>query len=130
VDVEEAISGPASGRVESWSADVTKYLHALLTTIDEHVEGTERLDGLYDEIQLRAPHLAPRIAQLRDEHPVMRERTRALIDRFETEGVGGAWSVDEARDEVQRLLGLVVRHRQHGADLVYEAYNLDIGGIE
>jgi hypothetical protein len=28
------------------------------------------------------------------------------------------------------LLGRIVRHRQLGADLVWEAYNLDIGGIE
>jgi hypothetical protein len=26
------------------------------------------------------------------------------------------------------LLGLLVRHRQRGSDLVYEAYELDIGG--
>jgi hypothetical protein len=25
---------------------------------------------------------------------------------------------------------LVIRHRQRGADLVWEAYNVDIGGIE
>jgi len=28
------------------------------------------------------------------------------------------------------LLGQIVRHRQLGSDLVWEAYNLDIGGIE
>jgi len=27
-------------------------------------------------------------------------------------------------------LGRIVRHRQLGADLVWEAYNLDIGGVE
>jgi hypothetical protein len=47
-----------------------------------------------------------------------------------TDGVGDECPVDDARDDVQRLLGEIVRHRQHGADLVYEAYHVDIGGLE
>jgi hypothetical protein len=38
--------------------------------------------------------------------------------------------LDDVRDDLQRVMGLVVRHRQRGADLVWEAYNLDIGGAE
>jgi hypothetical protein len=130
IDVEEAISSPAGGRIESWTADVTKRLHSLLSTIDEHVQVTERVGGLYDEITTRAPHLSNQVRRLHDEHPAMREQTFELVNRFETEAVGDRWPVDEARDDVQRLLGRLVRHRQHGADLVWEAYNLDIGGHE
>jgi hypothetical protein len=60
----------------------------------------------------------------------MRNRTTELIAQLETTPVGEAWALDDARDELQRLLGRIVRHRQLGADLVWEAYNLDIGGIE
>jgi hypothetical protein len=130
IDVEQAISGPAGGRLESWVADVTKQLGALLTTVDEHIEVTERVGGLYEEIQQRAPHLSNQIGRLHDEHPTMRAETLALLERFENDPIGGEWSVSDARDDVQRLLGRVVRHRQHGADLVWEAYNLDIGGHE
>ena len=130
VDVEEAISSPAVGRIDSWTADVAKHLYGLLATIDEHVDGTERVGGLYDEIQARAPRLSRHVEALHAEHPVMRERTRQLAQRLETEGVGGGWTLDHARDDVQRLLGEIVRHRQRGADLVYEAYHVDIGGIE
>jgi hypothetical protein len=130
IDLEQAISGPAAGRLESWTADVRKHLESLGTAIDEHVEVTERIGGLYDEIQRLAPHLSNQVVRLRDEHPAMREETRQLLGRFEREPIGEAWSLDEARDDVQRLLGRLVRHRQHGADLVWEAYNLDIGGHE
>jgi len=130
VDVEEAISGPAGGRIESWTADVTKMLHALLSTIDEHVEVTERIGGLYDEVQQRAPHLSNQLRRLHDEHPAMRAETLELLDRLENDPIGDAWPVGDVRDDVQRLLGRCVRHRQHGADLVWEAYNLDIGGHE
>jgi hypothetical protein len=32
------------------------------------------------------------------------------------------------REEVTTLMGQLVRHRQKGADLVYEAYDVDLGG--
>lgn len=130
VDLEEAISSPAVGRTESWSSDVAKHLQALLTTIDEHIEGTERVGGLYEEIRSRAPRLAGQIERLHEEHPVMREGTWRLAERLETGGIGDDWTIDQARDDVQRLLGEIVRHRQRGADLVYEAYQVDIGGPE
>jgi len=36
--------------------------------------------------------------------------------------------VDRVRDLGTALLGRLVRHRQRGSDLVYEAYQFDIGG--
>jgi len=54
VDVERAISSPAAGRLETWTGDVVKRLTILLDAIDEHIEVTERPEGLYDEILHRA----------------------------------------------------------------------------
>jgi hypothetical protein len=113
VQVEQASSRPAVGREPEWTKEV------LL-----------RLEGLAHEISAKAPHLATKIDALREEHPVLRERAKALITRLQTTPVGPAWPLHEARDDLQRLLGQLVRHRQLGSDLVWEAYNLDIGGIE
>jgi hypothetical protein len=60
----------------------------------------------------------------------LRERTQALVAKLQSTEIGPGWPLDEARDDLQRLLGQIVRHRQLGSDLVWEAYNLDIGGIE
>jgi len=130
VDVEQAISRPAVGREPDWTKGVLLRLEGLAHAIEEHIEITERADGLYDEISAKAPHLATKMDRLRDEHPLLRERTQALITKLGTTAVGPAWPLDDARDDLQRLLGQVVRHRQLGSDLVWEAYNLDIGGIE
>jgi hypothetical protein len=67
---------------------------------------------------------------LKTEHPEMRSAISQMIERLQSTPVGDAWPVEKARDDLQRLLGRVVKHRQLGADLVWEAYNLDIGGIE
>jgi len=130
VEVEKAISSAASGRETDWAKEVVLQLEDLGRTIQEHIEVTERPEGLYDEITHKAPHLSGKIGRLREEHPTMRDGTIAAIAKLQTTGVGDAWPLDEARDDLQRLLGRIVRHRQLGADLVWEAYNLDIGGVE
>lgn len=130
VDVERAISSPAAGRLETGTGDVVKRLTILRDAIDEHVEVTERQEGLYEEILHRAPRLSGHVERLRGEHPSLRHGATDLIERFHAAPVGDGWSLEDARDDVQRLLGKIVKHRQAGADLVWEAYNLDIGGIE
>jgi hypothetical protein len=130
VEVEQAISRPAVGREPEWTKGVVLRLEGLAHAIEEHVEITERPEGLYDEISTKAPHLATKIDRLREEHPVLRDRTQVLLTKLQTTAIGPSWPLDEARDDLQRLLGQIVRHRQLGSDLVWEAYNLDIGGIE
>jgi hypothetical protein len=130
VGVERAISSAASGREQDWSKDVIRALQDLDHALGEHIEITERPEGLYDEIRHKAPRFAGPIGRLQNEHPELRDGTRELIARLESTPVGDAWSLADARDDLQRLLGRLVRHRQLGADLVWEAYNLDIGGVE
>jgi hypothetical protein len=130
VDVERAISSPAAGRLDTWTGNVVKRLSILLDSIDEHIEVTEQPEGLYEEILHRAPRLSSQVDRLRAEHPTLRAGTAELIERLHSTAIGRGWPLEEARDDAQRLLGKIVKHRQRGADLVWEAYNLDIGGIE
>ncbi len=76
VDVEQAISRPAVGREPDWAKEVVLRLEGLAHAIDEHIEITERTEGLYDEISAKAPHLATKMDRLREEHPALREAPR------------------------------------------------------
>jgi hypothetical protein len=129
IAVEKAISSPAGGRQGDWSKEVLRALQDLDHAIVEHIEVTERPMGLYEEIGHKAPRLTNQIQRLSQEHPALRDTARELIARLESGSLGGTWPLAEARDDLQRLLGRLVRHRQLGADLVWDAYNLDIGGI-
>jgi hypothetical protein len=129
-DVEKAISRPAPGRVESWTANVVEQLQKLRDAMDEHVYVTEEPEGLYDEVLDLSPRLAGKVRRLREEHPQILEQTDELIGRLRANEIGEDWPLEDVRDETQRLLGRIVRHRQRGADLVWEAYNLDIGGMD
>ncbi len=130
VEVEEATSAPAVGRVDDWALSVGKMLVHLRDAFDEHIRGTEEQGGLYDDILHRAPHLAGKVKRLRDEHPFIQLGIAKQIQRVsDPELPEDESSIHQLRDDLQRLLGKIVRHRQHGADLVWEAYNLDIGGM-
>jgi hypothetical protein len=131
VHLEEALSSPAAGRIPDWTNTVDKEMHEVEAAFEQHVAVTEQPDGLYDEILERAPRLSGNVQRLRDEHPEIKEGIRHMLARLEHEEIGSQdWPLDQARDDLQRFIGTVIRHRQKGADLVWEAYNVDIGGHE
>jgi len=131
VRLEMAISSPAAGRIPDWSSQVTKDMVGVRDAFEQHVIVTEKPGGLYEEIMERAPRLVGTVGRLREEHPSIDGSVGTMLARLEAGEAGtDAWPLDEARDDLQRLIGAVVRHRQRGADLVWEAYNVDIGGPE
>jgi hypothetical protein len=131
VHLELAISSPASGRIGEWSSLVKKDLTSVRDAFDQHIIVTEKPGGLYEEIIMRAPRLDGTVQRLKGEHPDISEKIKQQIERMESVPVGGdEWPLDTARDDLQRFIGTVIRHRQKGADLVWEAYNVDIGGTE
>jgi hemerythrin-like domain-containing protein len=130
VHLEEATSSPAAGRIPQWTAQVLKEMGEIREAFDQHILVTEKPDGLYEEILQRAPRLEHGIGQLKEEHPEISRAIDEMRQRLETTEIDGEWSIDKARDDLQRFIGRVIRHRQKGADLVWEAYNVDIGGIE
>jgi len=131
VHVEQAISSPAAGRMDAWTAQVVKELVGLRDAFEQHVLVTEKPDGLYEEIITRAPRLSGAVHKLGEQHPAITGSISERLSRVEAMQAGTeTWAIDDCRDDLQRMLGLIVRHRQQGADLVWEAYNLDIGGPE
>lgn len=131
VALEFAISSPAAGRIPEWTSLVTKEITSVRDAWDQHVDTTEKPGGLYEEIVATSPRLAGTIQRLHGEHPEITEAVGQMLARLEEVEIGDLpWPLDDARDDLQRFIGKVIRHRQKGADLVWEAYNVDIGGPE
>ena len=97
-------------------------LLAVRDAFAEHVAATEGPDGRYAELVEHAPRLAAGVAVLVREHGDMLQAFDRLLRR--------ASGMDEAELRVHAgdVLRDLSRHRQRGADLVYEAYATDIGG--
>ncbi len=125
VGFEEAISSPLRDR-ETWRRTVIERLDGLRAAFDDHVAETESEGGLYDEMAEQAPHLSGKAHRLREDHApiaaLLGDAQRRLAAPFPADA-----DLDRLRDDLQRLMGRIVRHRQQGADLVWEAYAVDIG---
>ncbi|HEX6499897.1 MAG TPA: hypothetical protein VF054_12820 [Micromonosporaceae bacterium] len=119
-NLDRALAMPA---VEpTWTTRVRGALNALRPAFALHVDTTEGPDGLHGEILDREPRLAHQATVLVREHAVIAATMDALAERLGTvpPDLIRAWAVD--------LLRELSRHRQRGADLLYEAFETDIGG--
>jgi hypothetical protein len=123
--VEHALASPAVGRAVVWGEILHRTLEELREEFDEHIDVTEGPDGLHDAIQAAAPRLSHAVELLTAEHGEIRAEIAGLLRATEPPVIPD--DVDAVRDEATALLLHVVRHRQRGADLVYEAYETDLG---
>lgn len=134
-EVEEALIRPGPGRMEEWTRALAESLGRLRHAFQDHVLLTERPGGLHDEIREQAVRLLPQVERLTGEHEALRESIDGLLERLISSKGGisegeADWTLAGMRDEVEALLGSIQRHRQRGADVVWEAYNVDLGGLE
>jgi hypothetical protein len=124
--LENALAAPASGRAVVWGERVHAALIRIAEDFREHIEVTEGPDGLHQMILAGDLRLANAVAALAQEHEYIAADITAVL--IGTEPPVTPSDVDAVRDGVIGLLGRLVGHRQRGADLVYEAYETDIGG--
>ena len=123
-EVERSLARPAIGREHEWSENLGNQLRKLSSALEQHVVTTEGPEGLLTQIVDVAPRLKHRVDIALDDHTQLRRQLGATLASLSTE----RWRVDELREQVTHLLGDLTRHRQLGADLVYEAYSVAIEG--
>ncbi len=118
--LEDALARPVAA--DDWRPVVADRLQDLQRSLDAHTTEVEGPDGILADLMQTAPRLAVGVDQMRADHIRLAGSLTTLL---------GAAQQLEPRDLRERSLELLadfVRHRQDGADLVYEAFNADIGG--
>lgn len=124
--LEDALAAPVTGDRERWAQRVHVAVVELAGDFREHVDITEGPQGLYRELLKTSPRLSGAVTTRTGEHVRIRGQVDGLLARVAApEHFGDA---DRVRDLGTALLGGLVRHRQRGSDLVFEAYEFDIGG--
>jgi hypothetical protein len=124
--LEQALGAPASGDPDRWAQRVGAALVGLDAGFSAHIEVTEGDHGLYEQVLADAPRLAGRVRRLTEEHRVVGGTIADLLEWTDKPADAGTPTV--IRDAATELLGWLSRHRQTGADLLFEAYQSDIGG--
>jgi hypothetical protein len=125
---EAALAAPAVGRISEWMRGLVVALQQLDTRLEEHVAATEGPDGFHNQMVTASPQLYHQVTVLVADH----QRAAELLDQLRraandahTDG-----QVSGIREQGTAMLALLAKHRQRGADLIYEAYQRDLGGGE
>jgi hypothetical protein len=125
IDLDEALARPVTKEAGPWLDDAAVHIRTLAGAFRHHVEQSEGPDGLLPQIVRAEPRLVPAVEAVKREH-------RGLLDRLaRLEAVAGrSPAADEQaiRADSLRLLHDLAAHRQRGADLIYEAYFVDVEG--
>lgn len=121
-EFERAIAVPSAE--PDWRNQVAGRLANLRRAFAEHIAVTEGEEGLYAELLLAAPRLARAVGVLVREHAMIARAMDAYARRVSEPHL----EIERLRAWASDLLRGLSRHRQRGADLVYEAFATDIGG--
>lgn len=122
--VDEALARPIGTAV--WRERVHTAFVELEHDFRGHVQLTEGAAGLFETVLAEDTRLSPAIARQREEHVALADRLAAAVAALEH----GGSPVDLVvlREDLTSLVGALVRHRQRGNDLIYEAFSVDLGG--
>jgi len=125
-EVEHALASPPEASGVRWAERLRAALVELADDFRDHVAITEGPDGLYRELEMHAPRLAGPVGRLSREHDLVSRQ----LDELQRAVGGGSEleDVEGVRRTGTELLVVLMHHRQRGADLVFEAYQVDVGG--
>jgi hypothetical protein len=124
--VEQALASPSRIGGTHWAERVRAALVELDGDLRDHIAITEGPEGLYRELEQHAPRLIGPVDALTREHGEVTRRLEELLIAVEV--ADDAPDAGRVRRLGTELLGVLMSHRQRGADLVFEAYEFDVGG--
>lgn len=128
LDVERALSTPAADAPERWAALLAEPVEELREVLSAHVAETEGSGGLFAQVTEEAPRLQHAIEMLIEDHEALTAAGEALAATLGA--VHDEAGVETARDQCLDLVRRILVHRHQGAELVYDAYQVDISGAD
>ncbi|MGV9302895.1 MULTISPECIES: hemerythrin domain-containing protein [unclassified Nonomuraea] len=125
-ELDRALAAPPAGRAAEWAHELTPVLARMREAFDAHISIVEGPDGLFDEVRTAAPRLDGMLRRLHREHLEIAAQLAAAEDELAAPGDEPA--VERLRQRLTAVVTALGRHRRRGADLLYQAYEIDIGG--
>jgi hypothetical protein len=122
--VEVAAAAPVGK--ESWVTDLRESLQQLEIAWDHHRIEMQTPTGLLQRVTDEAPRLQRAVSDMRDEQMGIATTITAAIEMVTAAGAEA--DPDPLREAAIEIFVAVSRHRQRGADILYEAFDVDIGG--
>ena len=112
---------------KSGSAMSVTALDLLIVAMNESQEVVSQEDGVIEEIKHTTPRLLSRIANLRDEFDGLLQQANTLRDQLAVAAKRSNTAFSDLRQRMDWLLSGIKHHQAKETDLIYEAFNVDIG---
>jgi hypothetical protein len=124
--LKEVLAAASADPAGTSCADIVGAARELQVCLLAHIEATEGPNGFHADMLTAAPRLAHEVEILVNEHAQLTTMAADL-----SSGSGTACAIEEM-EEIRRigrrLVAAIGRHLQHGSDLIYEAFDAEIGG--
>lgn len=125
--LEGVLARPIGSDAGAWLDAVRHRLADLQDAFDNHIRVHEGPDSFHADIVRSQPHLTPHVVSLQRDHHRLTVQLMGLSDMIERH-TSPRDVVYEVRTLGTDLIHQFARHRQKGADIVWEAFNFDVGG--
>ena len=126
--LERSICAPVDDQPARWIEQARLAAGDLAAEFVDHITVTEGPDGLHQSIMAGDLRLANQVQTLTDDHVALTNEIQSLIRRIDSGRSTATPDTEAIVEHAAALLGHLARHRQQGADLIYEAYQTDLGG--
>lgn len=124
--LKNALAAAVADPTARTCADILSPALELQRCLAMHIEATEGSDGFHSEMLAAAPRLAHDVGILVREHSQLAIMMSDMVSRSAQEATVS--NIDAIQGIGLRLFPAISRHLQHGSDLVYEAFESDLGG--
>jgi hypothetical protein len=125
--LEAALASPAPGREPAWKHRAAAALVGVLDSLNVHRESAENEGGVIAEAEglLGRP---PALAAARSQHVRLLNEGGELLADLEGRHDDPKLTCEAVRERAWRLASALRNHQALEADLILEAFDLDIGG--
>jgi len=125
--LEAALASPAPGREAAWKLRAGAALVGVLDSLNVHRESAENEGGVIAEAEalLGRP---PALASARSQHVGLLKDAGKLLADLEGRRDDAKLTCEAVRERAWRLASALRNHQALEADLILEAFDLDIGG--
>lgn len=124
--LERALASPARGREQAWRQRVRSDLAKVNERLRAHCESAEAPEGILSQLEMTVGR-SYEITEARRQHRRMLEYASDLLAALSEHEGGSSPTAAEVRERAAQLTSALRRHRALEADLIYEAFDLDIG---
>lgn len=125
--VGAALAQPAPGRERAWAGGVLESVIALRQRMEQHLVDVDHADGLYPQIEETFPEATHRVQYLRETNRSLMDRIGLLEKEVGRIAHGEGTAFMAVRSNALQLMGEIRHQQSREIDLVFQAFQTDIG---